>query len=327
MRAMIVGVKQLVYGVADLDAAMRFYDDFGLAREHGGARGADYRLPDGSAVIVRALGDPRLPERSMLDPAASGAKEVVWGVDTQAALDALVGGLRGDRPVTRDAQGTYHSHDDSGIPFGLALFERIGPICEPPRENVPGRPVRVDTLRKWFSRAEPLQMQHVGFMVPDVARAARFYVERLGFRITDLLRGRGAFLRAAGRGEHHQLFLVKTAEPQPKWHHVSFTVENIDALMTGANIMQRRGWTSDVGIGRHRASSTLFYYITNPGGGQSEYSVDTDMLTDAWQPRVWHPLYANFHWVGTLPPMLSEPPPDEMYVWDEARESLESLFA
>lgn len=324
---MIVGVKQLVYGVANLETAARFYSDFGLSLEHRDARRADYRLPDGSTVIVRPFGDPQLPEQSILDQTVSGAKEVIWGVDTAEALEAFVGDLRRDRPVLCDAQGTYHSHDDTGIPFGLALFERTEPICDLPRENVPGRPARIDTLRKWFSRAEPLQMQHVGFMVPDVARAVRFYIERLGFRITDLLRQRGAFLRAAGRSEHHQLFLVKTTERQPKWHHVSFAVENIDALMTGANIMQRRGWTSDFGIGRHRASSTLFYYITNPGGGQSEYSVDTDILTDAWRPHVWHPLYANFHWVGTLPSMLKELPPDEMYLWDETRESLESLFA
>ncbi|HLY54800.1 MAG TPA: hypothetical protein VKS60_04545, partial [Stellaceae bacterium] len=58
---------------------------------------------------------------------------------------------------------------------------------------------------------------------------------------------------------------------------------------------------SELGLGRHRASSMVFYYIKSPAGGQAEYSADSDYLTDDWKPRLWDAEYAQHHWVAAAP--------------------------
>ena len=108
------------------------------------------------------------------------------------------------------------------------------------------------------------------------------------------------FMRCDGRNDHHNLFLFRA--PKLLFSHVSFAVETIDELMAGANDMQRRGWKSDVGLGRHRISSLMFYYIASPAGGQSEYSADSDYLTDDWQPRLWDASFGHYQWLAQPPP-------------------------
>ena len=61
----------------------------------------------------------------------------------------------------------------------------------------------------------------------------------------------------------------------------------------------------------------MFYYISNPAGGQSEYSADTHYLTDEWKPRLWAPAFGNFHWVGTIPNALREAPEWKVRVLEE----------
>ena len=80
-----------------------------------------------------------------------------------------------------------------------------------------------------------------------------------------------------------------SARKSARFNHVAFGVENIDELMTGLNEMQRRGWTSREGLGRHRATSIIFCYMDCPAGGTCEYMCDSDYLTDAWQPNLWEP--------------------------------------
>ena len=196
--------------------------------------------------------------------------------------------------------------DDQGFPIGLMQRVRKKPEPQPELVNSPSRPARRNQLRVWYDRAVPTSIQHVVFAVPDVACNLRFYCDRLGFRITDISRGRGIFARCNGRNDHHNLFLQ--ASDSMQWRHISFDVQNIDELMAGANHMQRRGWNSDLGIGRHRVSSAIFYYILSPCGGEVEYSADTDFADDDWQPGIWAPEFGIFHWVGALPPSLREQP-------------------
>jgi catechol 2,3-dioxygenase-like lactoylglutathione lyase family enzyme len=299
----VLGVESVIYGVDDLAATIRFYEDFGLHLVHQDERGAEFDLPEGSHIVLRAADDPALPARFAEGP---GAREIVWGVDNAASLAAIAADLATDRVVTADSDGTLHTRDDIGIPIGFRIFARKAVAGEATVENAPGDVQRWNAHRRWYKRAQPKIIHHTVFSTPDMDAAVAFYTERLGFRISDISRGLGVFLRADGRNDHHNLFFLNA--PRLAWHHVSFGVDNIDELMTGADHMQRCGWSSDIGIGRHRISSTIFYYIRNPAGGAAEYSADTDYLTDEWQPRLWNPIFGNFHWVGALPPVLAREP-------------------
>jgi catechol 2,3-dioxygenase-like lactoylglutathione lyase family enzyme len=287
-----------VYGVDDLDTSTRFYEDFGLELVEREAEVARFQLAEGSSVILRRRGDPALPEPFL---AEAGPREIIWGLDSQASLEAVTSDLRRDRTVSVDADGTVRCSDDSGIRIGFRVFPRqpLG-VMAAQGENNPARVTRWNRHRKWYERASPKQINHVVFGVPNIDAAVAFYTLRLGFRVTDIMRGFGMFMRCDGRSDHHNLFLFRA--PKVLFSHVSFAVETIDELMTGANDMQGRGWKSDVGLGRHRISSLIFYYMGNPAGGQSEYSADSDYLTDDWKPRLWDASFGQYQWLALPPP-------------------------
>ena len=294
----LLGIESLIYGVDDLDVSTRFYDDFGLQAAERDASGVRYRLPEGSNFILRRSNDPSLPPQFL---PGQGPREIIWGVDSQASLDAIVAELGRDREVRQDADGTAHTRDDAGINIGFRLFARQPlEVSEAPPENNLGKVVRWNRHRKWYDKAQPKLINHTVFGVPDVDEAVAFYVDRLAFRVTDIMRGFGMFMRCDGRHDHHNLFFFRGG-PRTFFSHVSFGVETIDELMVGAMQMQRRGWTSDNGLGRHRISSLVFYYMDSPAGGQTEYSADSDYLDDAWKPRMWDQPFGQHHWLAVLP--------------------------
>ncbi len=298
----ILGIESLVYGVADMATSVRFFRDFGLAVEQEDDAGAVFRLREGSSVVVRGIDDPALPPAYAK---GSGPREVIWGVDGERALAAIAADLGRDRAVRRDGDGTLHTSDDAGIPIGFRIFRRKPPEDVAQFENGLGSIKRWNQLRRWYERATPAVMHHIVFFTADIDKAVSFYVERLGFRITDMIRHAGVFMRCDGRHDHHNLFFIKSRDT--RFNHVSFGVENIDELMTGANHLQRQGWSSADGLGRHRATSIIFFYADCPAGGRCEYAADSDYLTDAWQPRLWEGEFANYHWLADWNPETAAP--------------------
>ena len=203
----LLGIETLLYGVDDLDVCARFYDDFGLEAVERDAAGVRYRLPEGSSFILRKSDDPSLPPAFLN---GQGPREIIWGVDTQASLDAVAAELGRDREVRTDPDGTLHARDDAGINIGFRLFDRqaLGVAGAPGENNLSGV-IRWNQHRKWYERAQPKLINHVVFGVPDVDKAVAFYVERLGFRLSDIMRGFGMFMRCDGRHDHHNLFLFR----------------------------------------------------------------------------------------------------------------------
>jgi catechol 2,3-dioxygenase-like lactoylglutathione lyase family enzyme len=245
---------------------------------------------------------------------------VIWGVDSEASLDGVEAELRRDRDVRKDPDGTLHACDDLGLAIGFRIFNRR-PL-QPKQElvNSPGRSVRWNKHRDWYSFGTPQLIHHVVFGCQDLDKTIGFYRNRLKFRITDIARDRGVFFRAEGRSDHHNIFWARTERPM--FLHISFGLENLDELLAGANHMQRKGWKSKLGLGRHRISSTLYFYIQSPAGGEAEYSADTDCLDDSWQPRIWEPLFGNQHWVAALPEFLATPPTEDVRLLSDERPDL-----
>jgi catechol 2,3-dioxygenase-like lactoylglutathione lyase family enzyme len=306
----INGIAVVVYAVKDLDAGIRFYEDFGLTRESREACGAEFSLPEGSRVRLRRLDDASLPPSYENGP---GVRQLIWGVDSREHLERLEKNLRADREVKRDSEGTICFTDDIGLPVGLMLFTRTEPSSGDDAVNAPGHARRKNQARKWYPNAKPQSIQHAVFFVPDVQRGMRFYCERLGFRISDISRGRGILARCEGRHDHHNLFFMQS--DSLRFQHIAFDVQSIDELMAGAAYMQRRGWKSQLGLGRHRISSSIFYYIQNPCG-ESEYSADTDYVDDAWRPGIWDPRLAKFHWMGERAAFSAEALPEDFHILD-----------
>ena len=303
----VVGVASVVYGVDDLDEATRYYEDVGVPLTERTPASSTFTLEEGSTVVLRRDGDAALPDPWFEGP---GVRETIFGVDTAEALDELVSGLARDRDVRRSEDGVAHFTGDDGVPYGLRVYRRLPVNYSPDPVNAPSRIHRLNQSRKWRTRARPKVISHVVFRVPDAEESFRFFAERLRFRLSDISRGLGFFARADGAPEHHTIFLLQNgfldASEQPGFHHVCLGVEDIDELLVGANHMQRCGWRTDIGLGRHRIASSLFYYLYAPCGGMVEYGADTDYLDDSWVPRIWAPDFGVASVMAELPPFMAE---------------------
>jgi catechol 2,3-dioxygenase-like lactoylglutathione lyase family enzyme len=296
----INGVETVIFAAKDPSQLARFFADFGLEGRQSES-GGDFTLPEGSHVLVRRSDDPALPPPFL--EGGEGPREVIWGVDNQASLTAIEEELRGDREVTKGADGTLRAVDPSGLRIGFRLFARKPFESTKNAENSQTERPRWNTFRRWYDRARPKVIQHIVFSTKQIDAAVDFYVKRLKFRVSDVSRQRGVFLRAEGRNEHHNLFFVNRPLG---FHHMAFGVDSIDELMVGANRMQRSGWSSKFGLGRHRVSSIAFFYIGCPTGGEIEYAADGDYIDDNWVPHVWEPDFANQYWMAgpdNLPPV------------------------
>ena len=116
----ILGIESLIYGVEDLEESTRFFDDFGLPAFEKTNKKTHYRLEEGSNVILMHLDDPDLI-KGFED---KGVKEITWGVDSQASLDALATRLETHQEITRSDDGVIRTKAPSGMNIALRVWER-----------------------------------------------------------------------------------------------------------------------------------------------------------------------------------------------------------
>jgi catechol 2,3-dioxygenase-like lactoylglutathione lyase family enzyme len=277
----VTTIDAVTYGVTDLAEAKRFWTDFGLALVEERPGRLLFRSLDQSEVEIKLASDPSLPPPIETQP---GVRESIFGVQSQADLDAIYAELKKDREVRRDVDGTLHTRDPLGIGIGFRV-SRCRPVTAPePEFNMPGRVGRLNARAKFYKSAQPMEMTHVVYMIPETSKVVDFYVGRLGFRISDCYPGRGYFLRGGASRNHHNLFLLNPPGARGKlgFHHLAFEMANIHELFGGGLNMTRKGWKTMLGPGRHPISSCYFWYFLNPCGGGAEYDFDSDVVDENW---------------------------------------------
>ncbi len=258
------GIDAVVFGVQDIAEAKRFLDDWGTAPVNIADDRLVYATRDGAQVIVRPLGAPDLPPA--MEP-GNTLREVVWGVADAAALPAE------PRMV-----------DPNGLTLSFRVSQRRAVVVEATPANGPGAPRRIDRRSPVNVQARPVGIGHVVLFAADFAAMRAFYVERLGFIVSDEYPGHGVFLRCAPRGGHHNLFILNRPG-KPGMNHVAFTLADIHEVIGGGIAMAQKGWKTEIGPGRHPISSAYFWYFHNPLGAPLEYYADEDYCTEAWVPQ------------------------------------------
>src|SRR5215831_2944140 len=281
-------IESVAYGVEDVAAGIRYFEEWGLECVERGEKGGDFATLAGQSVLVRSTTDTSLPP-----PVQKGStlREVIWGVDNGGALEKIAAELSRDREVKPGADGTLHTYDISGFAIGFCGMA-------PPRRPVFIRKGVATRLNHPFDperRARPVRIGHVvyGVRKKDAENAYAFYIDRLKFRLSDRVAGLGDFMRCPGTNDHHSLFFHTRAD-RPVFDHLAFEVRDIDEIILGGKFMKERGWHANTPVGRHILGSNLFWYFINPCGGRTEYFADMDLMDDEWKPRIWekHPGFA-----------------------------------
>lgn len=289
-------IESLTYGVTDMAEGIRFFEDVGIEKVEGGAKGAAFRTPTNQFVFLRDINDPSLPSAPEDGPTM---REPVWGVDSQASLDAIGAELSKDRDVKVTPDGVLHSHDETGfaVAFGLSAAQPAAP--EVPRYNNYETTRRVNERVPRRERARPTRIGHIVYLIKPEGRekASSFYLDRLGFRLTDRSVRVGDFMRVSGPADHHSLLLMWIRQKLVRFDHAAFELPGFDDVLATGAYMGEHGWAAGMGPGRQPLGSHVYWHYVNPCGGEIEYFTDMDRFDDSWEPKIWEDRTPGAVWV------------------------------
>ena len=288
----IEGIESITFSTEQWRESERFYADWGLTNILVNRNAQTWETLNGAKVHVVK------PEATGFAPAFEAGptlREVSWGVCRLADLDELHRKLSQLNPPKESLQDLRSSNtpslvaiDTDGLQIRFEVSRKKPLALKGAQMNPWGAAQRIDAPSPIYQRAAPVEIGHVVLFTQNLLRAEQFY-QALGFTVSDRYPGRGSFLRCSIEGGHHDLFLLQVPGKAKGLNHVAFTVRDIHEMFGGGLHMDRCGWKTQLGPGRHPISSAYFWYFENPCGGLIEYNADEDHLTAAWQPRSFEP--------------------------------------
>ena len=130
----------------------------------------------------------------------------------------------------------------------------------------------------------PSHFGHVNLHVPDVDGAVTFLREVLDFRVSDVIEGRGEFLRC--NAEHHAIAYL---QGRGVLHHHAWAVPGIGDLARLGDVIDERGGTLLWGPLRHGAGDNIAVYFAEPSGAVVEVYADMEAILDedTFTARTW----------------------------------------
>ena len=294
----VVALNQLssiTIGVPNVEETCSYYAEFGLTRN-----GASFSTSDGGEQL------------RIIESTTRRLIELRIGTDDPDDV------ARVSDQLSRLGVAIEHDATSVGaleIHSGARVVVKVLPaIAQEPAvqewTNGPGRTQRRNGRAPATLRQEPVRPRKLGHVVigtPDAEASQRFFVDGIGFKISDQVRGLATFMRCST--DHHNLLLQPS--PVAFLHHTSWQVDDVDEVGRGAMKMleghpERHVW----GLGRHFIGSNFFWYLRDPAGNFSEYHSDMDSITEdqMWTPGMWEPsLRALYAWGPDVPPSMLEP--------------------
>lgn len=211
----------------------------------------------------------------------NGADFFGWEVPDAASLAALAGKL--ERAGVAVVSGSTALAAERCVrdliifndPAGNRLEAFFG-AAQDDRPFVPGRSIS-------GFRTGPLGMGHAVLTVERIEDVMPFYVDLLGFRLSDyaLRPFKAYFFHLNAR--HHSLALIETG--RNGIHHLMMELCNLDDVGQGYDLAQGEEGLIGATLGRHANDFMTSFYAHTPAGFMVEYGWGgRDIDIDAWQP-------------------------------------------
>ncbi len=130
---------------------------------------------------------------------------------------------------------------------------------------------------------------HIVVAVSDPEAQVRFFVDVLGFRITDYIDVATpagpfhlTFLHCSAR--HHSIAIAPRRGHGPRLHHLMLEVKELDDVGSTYYLAQEKGYAIASTLGRHSNDNMLSFYVTTPAGFSIEYGWGGLEVND----ETWH---------------------------------------
>lgn len=134
----------------------------------------------------------------------------------------------------------------------------------------------------------PPRMDHVLVTAEEVPEATRFYMDVLGFRLTEqLLDGEGRQIGTWMERSHSPHDLAVVSGPNGGLHHFAYWLDDWTQVRDAADILAYNAIQIDVGPTRHGITRGTTIYFFDPMGTRNEvftggYRPDPDFPTITW---------------------------------------------
>jgi catechol 2,3-dioxygenase-like lactoylglutathione lyase family enzyme len=233
------------------------------------------RTPEGS-ILLRANG----PEHHVL-ALVPGDGHSLEGIHLGASSAEFVDRLAAEvgRAGAQVVRGPDRRPDIEGGGYGVTFLDPEGR-----RVEVSHGVTEHDPDGQGLRDYGPDRLSHIVLNSVDVPTSQAFYVDLLGFSVSDTYeRDLMIFLRC--NSLHHCIVLAPG-----QWtslNHVAFEVESADEVMKSLGRMRAAGFETIWGPGRHGPGGNVFCYFTDPVGNVIEYTAELLELDDTWEPQVW----------------------------------------
>lgn len=245
----------------DLARSIAFYRDLvgmTLARE------------DASTAWLRCSDKPHdLILESGGEAGIAGAGFELEGETELEAAHAIVSRL-GLAPVWRDAAGCAAMRVDRSLRF-------TDPVTGMEIDFYTGQDVEAAPLSGKITKIA--RLGHLVLNVTDLDAAHRFWVDELGFAVSDRVEGVAEWLRCWPNPLHHSLALLQGE--RNTLHHINFMVTDVDDIGTATNRMKAADVPIVFGPGRHLPSTSIFLYFLDPDGNSTEYSFGMELFDES----------------------------------------------
>ena len=256
--------------------------------------GLEPRARDGSPTLDYRMDGYH--HRLSLNPAGSdGIAAIGWEVESIARLDALAETLRA-RQIELVAGSAAQCAERKVKAFYSFVEPMIGVQTEiyygPLVSNTAFSPRRGISGYKTGS----LGLGHVVFWVKDLQATLDFYMEVMGFRISDYIAwddNDAIFLHCNPR--HHTLAIIAEAPGRPAGalNHIMLEAQSLDDVGYGYDIVRDRGIPVKIEPGKHSNDHMQSFYLQTPSGFWMEYGFGGMEIGENWdiknydRPMLW----------------------------------------
>ncbi|MFL9875853.1 VOC family protein [Paraburkholderia megapolitana] len=134
----------------------------------------------------------------------------------------------------------------------------------------------------------PARLQHTVFQTTDLDNIVRFYVEKVGFAISDeVVDADGVVMVVFMRSddEHHTLAFFRGSNNE--WDHHCYETSEWNDIRDWGDRFAAAEVPIFFGPGRHGPGNNLFFMVTDPDGNRLEFSAELGRVAADTLPGVW----------------------------------------